>query len=98
MQRGYGDAAMARVRNTTPPRVWRWRKAYRRGGRQALTAKSVSGRPARLTRRQRRSLATRLVKGALAHGLAGDLCTCPRIARVIVEGYGSATTSTRFRA
>jgi len=88
MEQGYGDTAIARMLNTIAPSVWRWRKAYQRGGRKALTAKPVPGRPPRLTRRQRRSLANRLVKGARAHGFATDLWTCPRIARMIEECYG----------
>jgi len=88
MQQGYGDAAIARMLKTTATSVWRWRKAYQRGGPKALAARPAPGRPARLTRRQRRSLANRLVKGPMAHGFATDLWTCPRIARMIEEWYG----------
>jgi len=85
---GYSNAAIARLLNTTPPSVWRWRKDYQREGRAALAAKPASGRPRRLTSRQRRGLVSRLLKGAMAHGFATDLWTCPRIAQVVEAHYG----------
>ena len=88
IREGYSDAAIARLLNTTPPSVWRWRKVYRRRGRKGLAAKPVPGRPARLNPRQRRSLVNRLLKGAMAHGFATDLWTCPRIAQVVEVHYG----------
>jgi transposase len=88
MEQGYGDATIAGLLGTSTVSVWRWRKAYRRRGDAALSAKPVSGRPPRLSARQRRSLVNRLLKGAMAEGFATDLWTCPRIAQVIEERYG----------
>lgn len=88
IEAGHHDAAIARMLNTTAQSVWRWRKAYRRKGRKGLAAKPVPGRPALLSPQQRRSLVSRLLKGALAHGFATDLWTCPRIAQVVKTHYG----------
>ena len=88
MQQGHNDATIARRLNTTRQSVWRWRKDYKRRGEKAMDSMPVPGRPARLSHQQRRGLIARLVKGALAHGFATDLWTCPRIAQVIEECYG----------
>lgn len=88
MEQGYGDAAIAGLLGTSTVSVWRWRKAYRRRGQGALSAKPVPGRPPRLSARQRRSLVSRLLKGAMAEGFATDLWSCPRIAQVIEDRYG----------
>ena len=88
MEQGHGNAAIAGLLGTTPVSVWRWRKARRRRGEAALSAKPVPGRPSHLSARQRRSLVHRLLKGAQAEGFASDLWTCPRIAQVIEERYG----------
>jgi transposase len=88
MGEGYGDAAIAPMLNTTATSVRRWRQAYQQRGPAGLAAKPVPGRPPRLSRRQKRGLVSRLLKGPLAHGFATDLWTCPRIAQVIEERYG----------
>lgn len=88
MQQGHDDVTIAQRLNTTRQSVWRWRKAYKRRGEKALAHKPVPGRPARLSHQQKRGLVARLVKGALVHGFATDLWTCPRIAQVIEERYG----------
>jgi len=88
MRDGHSDGAIARMLNTTAPSVWRWRKAYEQHGKAALAAKPASGRPLRLTPRQRKTLVIRLLKGALAHGFDTDLWTCPRVAQVIETHYG----------
>ena len=88
IEEGRSDAAIAGMLNTTTPSVWRWRKAYQRNGRAGMAAKPASGRPPRLSVRQRRSLVKRLLKGAMAHGFATDLWTCPRIAQVVETYYG----------
>lgn len=88
MHEGYGDAAIARMLNTTCTSVGRWRKAYRRRGEAGLAARPTPGRPSKLTLRQKRGLVQRLLKGALAHGYTTDLWTCPRIAGVIETHYG----------
>ena len=86
---GFGPAKIARRLWTTPRTVCRWLKSRREGGTQALAARPVPGRPAKLTPRQRRALASCLLKGATACGFADDRWTCQRIARLIRRRFGS---------
>ncbi len=68
--------------------VLRWRDAFAHGGRRALEPKPASGRPPRLTRRQKNRLVTYLVQGPLAHGYRTDLWTTLRVAQVIQRKFG----------
>src|SRR5262249_6950371 len=71
-----------------PRTVRRWKAAFRVAGKAGLETKRAPGRASRLTSRQRRDLARRLVRGALSEGFPSDLWTCPRIAQVIQRRYG----------
>jgi transposase len=55
---------------------------------QGIRAKRASGRPPRLTAKQRDKLKRVLLKGAAASGFSTDLWTCPRIAKVIQARFG----------
>ena len=88
LEEGHRQADVARRLGTTRTSVGRWWKAYRRRGPAALRAKPPPGRPSKLTRRQKRDLVRRLLKGARAGGFATDLWTCPRIAQLIACRYG----------
>src|SRR5574341_2043083 len=55
--------------------VLRWRNAWRAGGPAALKAKPASGRPPRLTAKQRARLEQLLLAGARAHGYRTELWT-----------------------
>ncbi|MEK7993381.1 MAG: IS630 family transposase [Planctomycetota bacterium] len=68
--------------------VMRWRKAWRRGGLKALTAKPASGRPCKLTTRQKARLIPLLAQGAMSHGYCTELWTTLRIAEVIERRFG----------
>lgn len=70
--------------------VNKWWKAYRRGGRAALAARSRPGRPPKLDRKVLKRLPKILVKGAEAHGFETDVWTTDRIAKVIKREYGVA--------
>jgi transposase len=83
MRQGWSNTRISRTLGCTPQSVRRWRRVWRRRGKRALAAKPVSGRPSKLNARQRRSLAIRLTRGALANGFATDLWTCPRIAELV---------------
>lgn len=67
--------------------VRRWRRAYRRRGRAGVAAQPASGRPPKLTARQRGALARWILKGAEAFGFPTSLWTCRRIAQVIRERF-----------
>jgi transposase len=66
----------------------RWRNARESGGEGALKVKTASGRPPKLTEKQRRSLEKILLKGPLATGYRTDLWTTARVAEVIERKFG----------
>lgn len=71
--------------------VRRWKAAARGGGgREALRARPVPGRPTKLDERQRRRLEKLLLKGPLAAGFETDLWTCPRVAELIERNFAVA--------
>ena len=63
--------------------VLRWRDAFQDGGEKALKAKPVSGRPPKLTTKQKERLVLLLTQGATAHGYRTELWTTQRIADLI---------------
>lgn len=68
--------------------VRRWRAGYDREGKAGVLAKPASGRPPKLEAAQQQRLERALLRGALAHGFATDLWTCPRVAQLIERRYG----------
>lgn len=68
--------------------VSRWRQAAAEGGRAALAAKPVPGRPRKLQEKECRRLVALLLKGAMAYGYPNELWTLKRIARVIRREFG----------
>lgn len=63
--------------------VRRWHRAYRQRGPEGVRAQPASGRPPKLTGRQRRTLVRWVLKGAEAWGYPTALWTCQRIAHLI---------------
>lgn len=68
--------------------VRRWKQAYRRRGRAGLASQPASGRPPKLSKRQRGMLARWILKGAQAFGFPTALWTCRRVAQVIRKQFG----------
>jgi transposase len=68
--------------------VLRWRDAFQNGGEKALAAKSVPGRPPKLTAKQKKILVRLLAQGAMAHGYRTELWTTQRIADLIEAHLG----------
>lgn len=68
--------------------VLRWRNTLRSGGLDALKAKPASGRPPRLTSKQKARFVRLLAKGAMAHGYRTELWTTQRIADLIEHQLG----------
>ena len=58
------------------------------GGEAALRQRKPPGAPARLSVEQKAELLEKLAQGAEAHGFAGDVWTCERIAHLIERAYG----------
>ena len=68
--------------------VLRWRDAFQNGGEKALKAKLASGRPPKLTEKQKKTLVRLLTQGAMAHGYRTELWTTQRIADLIERHLG----------
>lgn len=68
--------------------VRRWKRVYRRRGRRALAAQPASGRPPKLTSRQRQALVRKVLKGPQAAGYQTALWTCARIAEFVRAEFG----------
>lgn len=88
LKQGLTQAEIARILEVDPRSVRRWKRAERRAGKAALQAVPASGRPPRLTGRQRQQLEKQLLRGAQAAGFATDLWTCPRVAEHIQRAFG----------
>jgi transposase len=88
LHQGNHPAEVARKLGVDRRSVRRWKAAYNKKGMQGIRAKRASGRPPRLTAKQRDKLKRVLLKGAAASGFSTDLWTCPRIAKVIQARFG----------
>lgn len=88
LEKGLGVREVARQIRCSPTSVSRWQAAVRTRGPDALRPQPASGRPPRVTARQRARLLKLLLKGATAHGFSTDLWTLPRVAEVIARTFG----------
>ena len=86
--RGLSLHEVGRRIGTSAASVCRWKQAVDRGGRNALAAKPVPGRPRKLSPRETQRLLRVLAKGALAYGFPNDLWTLRRITAVIHRTFG----------
>jgi transposase len=88
LDKGLGVREVARQIGCSPMSVSRWQAEVRARGPDALRPKPATGRPPRVTARQRGKLLKLLLKGAAAHGFRTDLWTLPRVAEVIARTFG----------
>lgn len=88
LHQGLTQAEVAHILDVDARSVRRWKRADRAGGKAALQAVRASGRPPKLTNRQRQRLEKQLLRGAEAAGFATDLWTCPRVAEHIERTFG----------
>jgi len=79
---------VARLVGSSVSSVCRWRDSVECDGQQALAAKPVPGRPARLSEAERRKLLRVLAVGPRKQGFATDLWTCARVGNVIRRLFG----------
>ena len=68
--------------------VKRWRRAWREGGEDALSAKPHPGGASKLAEHQRDELVDLVVAGPSAAGFPTDLWTCQRIVQLIGQRFG----------
>lgn len=88
LAKGKGIREVARKIGAAPSSVKRWKDALTRGGSDALKAKPHTGRPSRLTRKQRQQLGTLLQKGPRAANLRTEHWTCGHVGKIIRRMFG----------
>lgn len=87
MERGMTQTAAAKRIGVTDRTMRNWMARHRREGDAGLADRPRSGKPSKLSARQKADLARRLLKGAKAEGFDGDLWTCSRIREVVRRRY-----------
>jgi len=88
LHQGLAPVEVARRVGVDRRSVRRWNAAARAGGRDAIRARPVPGRPPKLAPNDRHRLEQLLMRGAHAAGFATDLWTCPRVATLIRREFG----------
>ena len=79
---------VARMLDCAPSSVMRWRNMREAGGSEALKVKKASGRPPKLSDKQKRALEKILLAGPIKAGYRTDLWTTARVAEVIERRFG----------
>jgi len=85
---GWLQADIAAALDVSKGSVSKWLAAARRGGPEALRARPIPGRPARLSEQQKQRLPELLWEGPEAHGFRGEVWTCARAAKAIEQACG----------
>ena len=88
LMKGRGIREVARTIGAAPSSVKRWKDALEEGGKNALKSKPHTGRPARLSAKQRQDLLHILNQGPRAANLRADQWTCRRVGTVIRRSFG----------
>src|SRR5687767_6904432 len=87
-QLGWRVNAIARALGASPTAVSRWLASARQDGPQALRARPRPGATPKLSADQKRLITDFLWHGPEAYGFHGEVWTCPRVGRVLVEEFG----------
>ncbi len=88
LARGRGIREVARTIGAAPSSVKRWKDALEQGGKNALKSKPHTGRPSRLSPKQRQHLLRMLQRGPQAAKMRTDRWTCRLIGRMIRKWFG----------
>lgn len=88
LESGKTPAEVAEFLGVDRNTIYRWRRWYRRGGRQGIAARPIPGRPPRLQPEQYDTLVKSLQQGAKAHGYPTDHWTQQRVAALIRHLFG----------
>jgi transposase len=88
LEEGYDAGEVAQRVGVDRRSVRRWKAARRDGGDRALKARTVSGRPPKLTLLEKEELEALLLAGPQAAGFPTDLWTCPRVRDLIRKQFG----------
>ena len=87
-QQGRDAPEVTQLLQVSRSSAYRWKKAFEKGGWNALKAKKHPGTKPRLNARQKKQLLKILVDGPVKAGYSNDLWTCPRVAQVIQRNFG----------
>ena len=85
---GYSAEEAAEFLGVDPGSVCRWLIAFRRHGEEGLTARSVPGRPTKLSAPQEKIALRWLADSPTDHGFATELWTAPRLGLLIEQEFG----------
>lgn len=85
---GYSAEEVADFLGVAPRSVRRWLAAFQQQGAAGLQARSVSGRPAKLSHTQEKIIRRWLADSPTDHGFATDWWTAPRLAQLIAQEFG----------
>jgi transposase len=85
---GWKQRAISEALGVSEGAVSQWIRRGRQGGIEALRHQPPPGAPSRLKAEEKTRLVTLLEQGAPAHGFAGQLWTCRRIAALIQRYFG----------
>ncbi len=88
LAKGLGIREVARSIGAAPSSVKRWKDALEQGGKNALKSKPHTGRPSRLSPKQRQHLLLILQRGPQAAKMRTDQWTCRLIGRMIRQCFG----------
>jgi len=85
---GWSCTVVAGVLDVSPRAVERWVKDFKDGGSDALTRKSMPGRPLKLTPQQEQAVLGWFLRSPTEFGFATELWTAPRVAQLIEQKFG----------
>lgn len=85
---GYTTEEVGDFLGVDPGSVRRWVAAFRREGAAGLAARTVSGRPPKLTTTQEKVVRRWLADNPRDHGFATELWTAPRLRLLIQQEFG----------
>ena len=88
LAKGRGIREVARTIGAAPSSVKRWKDALEEGGKNALKSKPHTGRPSRLSVKQRQDLLKILQQGPRAANVRADQWTCRHVGTVIRRNFG----------
>jgi transposase len=88
LKSGKNQSQVATELGVSPAAVSQWVKAARLGGKEALEAKPISGRPKKLGDAELRRLTRMLSEGPAKHGFPTELWTLQRVAELVRRKFG----------
>ena len=88
LEKGMNLSAVALQVGSSVSSVFRWQQAFQKEGEEGLNSRASPGRPARLSKQEKKRLVSLLLKGPLAFGYGTDLWTTRRVAELIHKSFG----------